>query len=77
MSRPGSETLSVASPVVLITFAAVCAVYSLATPGVNGPNDALPTDSDSVAGTVPPTPPSDQASAARLNGTSRTGPSSP
>src|SRR4051795_12072536 len=55
---PGSETLSAASPAVEMTFAVVCAVYVFSTPGVNGPNDAgLPSVSDSVAGTVPPTPP--------------------
>src|SRR3954468_15926770 len=55
---PGSETLSAASPAVEITFAGVVAVYSFATPGVKAPNVAgAPSDSESVAGTVPPTPP--------------------
>ena len=35
----GSETLSVASPAVEMTLAVVLAVYVLATPGVNAPND--------------------------------------
>ena len=34
---PGSETVSAASPAVLITVAVVAAVYSFATPGVNAP----------------------------------------
>src|SRR4051794_23693959 len=55
---PGSETLSVASPAVEVTVALVEAVYSLSAPGVNGPKLAgAPSVSDSVAGTVPPTPP--------------------
>src|SRR5689334_15190552 len=53
---PGSDTLSAAFPPVEVTFAVVLAVYSLPTPGVNAPNDAAgPSESDSVAGTVPPT----------------------
>src|SRR6185312_9186945 len=45
-----------AEPAVEMTFAVVLAVYSLSTPGVNAPNDAAgPSESDSVAGTVPPT----------------------
>ena len=53
-----SATDSVALPAVLITFAVVVASYSRAIPGVNGPNVAgVPSVSDSVAGTVPPTPP--------------------
>src|SRR5215813_10382815 len=53
---PGSLTESAALPAVEITFAVVDAVYSLSSPGVNAPNDAAgPKDSDSVAGTVPPT----------------------
>ena len=53
---PGSDTVSAASPAVLITFAVDDAVYSFATPGVNAPNVAgAPSVSDSVAGTVPPT----------------------
>ena len=48
---PGSETVSVASPAVLITFAVVDAVYSRAMPGVNVPNDAgAPSVRLSVAG---------------------------
>ena len=40
------------------TVAVVEAVYWRATPGVNAPNDAgAPSVSESVAGTVPPTPP--------------------
>src|SRR3954463_11360015 len=58
VSRPGSETLSVASLAVLITFAVVVAVYSRATPGVNAPKLAgAPSVSASVAGTVAPTLP--------------------
>src|SRR5690349_4538290 len=59
-SRPvafedASATLSVASPAVEMTLAEEVAVYVLATPGVNAPNaGALPSDSESVAGTVPP-----------------------
>src|SRR5689334_15590160 len=56
--RPGSETLSVASPAVEITLAVVDASYVRATPGTNGANDAgAPSVSASVAGTVPPTSP--------------------
>src|SRR4051812_46289866 len=59
---PGSETLSVASPAVEVTVAVVEAVYSLSAPGVNGPKLAgEPYVSESVAGTVPPTPPMAQA----------------
>src|SRR5437868_2715409 len=55
---PGSETLSVASPAVDVTVAVVPAVYSLSTPGVNAPKLAgAPRVSESVGGTVPPTPP--------------------
>src|SRR3954447_11650601 len=55
---PGSETPRAASPAVEITLAVVAAVYSRSTPGVNAPNDAgAPRVSESVAGTVPPTPP--------------------
>src|SRR4051794_5279001 len=58
VSRPGSETLSVASPAVLITFAVVVAVYSRATPGTNAPKLAgVPSVSESVAGTMPLTSP--------------------
>src|SRR4051812_24034964 len=54
----GSATLSVASPAVEMTLAVVLAVYVLATPGVKAPKAAgVPSDSDSVAGTVPPAPP--------------------
>src|SRR5687767_12745597 len=53
----GALTPSVASPAVDVTVALVDAVYSRSTPGVNAPNDAAPTDSESVAGTVPPTSP--------------------
>src|SRR6478609_10889636 len=55
---PGSDTVSAASPAVLITFAVDAVVYSFATPGVNAPKVAgAPSVSDSVAGTVPPTSP--------------------
>ena len=60
MARVGhaSDALSFAVPAVLMTFAVVDAVYSRATPGVNAPKDAAgPSVSDSVGGTVPPTPP--------------------
>src|SRR3954447_20314222 len=58
VSCPGSETLSVASPAVLITFAVVVAVYSRATPGTKAPKLAgAPSVSESVAGTVAPTSP--------------------
>ncbi len=57
--RPGSLTLSVASPALEVTVASLVAVYSRATPGWKGANVAGPlTASDSVAGTVPPTVPS-------------------
>jgi hypothetical protein len=53
---PGSETDSAALPAVEMTFAVVPAVYSLSTPGANAPKlAALPSESESVAGTVPPT----------------------
>src|SRR4051812_19767201 len=56
---PGSLTDSAASPAVEITVADVVAVYSVVAPGVNAPKDAAgPSVRDSVAGTVPPTPPS-------------------
>jgi hypothetical protein len=52
----GSATESVASPAVEITVAFVEAVYSFATPGVNGPKLAgAPSVNASVAGTEPPT----------------------
>src|SRR4051794_2448781 len=52
----GSATVRVASPAEEITVAVVEAVYSLATPGRNGPKAAgTPSVSDSVAGTEPPT----------------------
>src|SRR5262249_2532777 len=55
VSRRGSEALGAASAPVEITFAVVCAVSSLATPGVNAPNDGGdPSVSASVAGTGPP-----------------------
>src|SRR4051812_19472770 len=55
---PGSLTDSVASPAVEITLAVVDAVYSRSTPGWKAPKLAgAPSVSDSVAGTVPPTPP--------------------
>src|SRR5690606_33197051 len=51
----GSETVSVPSPAVEITFALVVAVYVCATPGMNGENCAgRPSDSASVAATSPP-----------------------
>src|SRR3954471_11461635 len=54
----GSATLSVASPAVETTLAVVADSYVLATPGVNGPNDAgAPIVRPSVAGTVPPASP--------------------
>src|SRR3954453_3645576 len=41
-----------------MTFAVVLAVYVLATPGVKAPKAAgTPSDSDRVAGTLPPAPP--------------------
>src|ERR1700742_3593023 len=53
---PAADAVSAASPAVLITFAVVCAVYVFSTPGVNAPKDGgVPSVSDSVAGTVPPT----------------------
>ena len=53
---PGSETLSVASPAVLMTLAVEVAVYSRSTPGTNAPKLAgVPSVRLSVAGTVPPT----------------------
>src|SRR4051794_20315839 len=60
-SRPvavelGSAAVSVASPAVETTVAVVVAEYSFARPGVNAPNAAgVPSVSDSVAGTDPPT----------------------
>src|SRR3954447_3031297 len=60
----GSEIDSVASPAVEITLAVVPAVYGLATPGVNGANDAgAPSESDRVAGTEPEAPPSASSAA--------------
>src|SRR3954447_1673208 len=54
----GSFTDSVASPAVEVTVEVIDASYSFAAPGVNAPRDAgAPSVSDSVAGTVPPTPP--------------------
>ena len=56
--RARSVTDSVASPAVEMTVAVVLASYVLSMPGVNAPNAAgAPSDSDSVAGTVPPTVP--------------------
>src|SRR3954471_21717862 len=58
VSTPGSLTVSAASPAVLMTFTVVVAVYSLSAPGMNGAKDpGVPSVSDSVAGTVPPTEP--------------------
>src|SRR3954447_7163570 len=55
-TEDGSATLSSASPAVEMTFAVVEAVYVLVTPGVNAPKlPGVPSVSDSVAGTVPPT----------------------
>src|SRR4051794_5688212 len=55
---PGSETVSAASPAVDVTVAVVEAVYSLSAPGLKAPKLACaPRVSESVAGTVPPTPP--------------------
>src|SRR3954471_6925703 len=54
--RRPPETESAASPAVEVTFAVVAAEYVRPTPGVKTPNDAgPPSESDSVAGTVPPT----------------------
>ena len=54
----GSATVRVASPAVEVTVAVVVAKESLATPGVNAPNDAAgPSVRLSVAGTEPPTSP--------------------
>src|SRR5919112_4057723 len=51
-----SATLSSASPAVEMTLAVVDAVYSRASPGVNGPNETGPPSvSERVAGTPPPT----------------------
>src|SRR3954453_7278281 len=81
VSTPGSDTLSVASPAVLMTLAVVFAVYSFATPGVNAPNVAgVPSVRLSVAGTLPPTPPGVSVWAytvASPYGTSRAGPTRP
>jgi hypothetical protein len=53
-SRPGSETLSVASPAVDVTVAVVEAVYVRVTPGSNAPKLAAgPSVSARVAGTTP------------------------
>src|SRR3954462_11160052 len=53
---PGSETPSAASPAVEMTVAVVAAVYSASRPGANAPKLAgAPSESESVAGTVPPT----------------------
>src|SRR3954470_17002128 len=54
----GSATLSVASPAVEMTLAVVSAAYVFATPGWNGPRaGSVPNESESVAGTLPPTLP--------------------
>ena len=54
----GSLTASAASPAVEVTLAVPWAMYSRATPGVNAPKlGTVPSVSDSVAGTVPPTVP--------------------
>ena len=54
--RPGSLTVSVASPAVLVTVAVVLALYSRAIPGTNAPNvGGDPSVNASVAGTAPPT----------------------
>src|SRR3712207_1937085 len=51
-----SLAVSVASPAVEITLAVVLAVYVRATPGTNAPKLAgVPSVSESVAGTLPPT----------------------
>src|SRR4051794_26197848 len=56
--RPGSLTVSVASPAVLITFALVPATYSRSTPGANAPKLAdAPSVRLSVGATLPPTEP--------------------
>jgi hypothetical protein len=53
----GSATVSAASAAVDVTVAIVDAVYSRATPGTKAPKLAgAPSVTDSVAGTVPPTP---------------------
>src|SRR6185436_474571 len=52
----GPDQLSAASPAVETTSAVVVVLYVLATPGVNGPNEAAPPRvSPRVAGTLPPT----------------------
>src|ERR1700754_1934246 len=62
----GSDTDSTPLPAVEITFAVVDAVYSKAIPGVKGPNEAgAPSDSASVAGTVPRTSPVASSAATR------------
>src|SRR3954452_18157954 len=54
----GSATVNVASPAVEMTVAVVEAGYAFPSPGVNAPNaGALPSTTDSVAGTVAPTSP--------------------
>ena len=61
------ETDSVAEPALEITFAVVVASYSRATPGANGANVAgPPSDTESVAGTEPPTVPSTCVAARNL-----------
>ena len=64
----GSATLSSASPAVEMTLAVVEASYVFVMPGVNAPNEAgVPSVSDSVAGTVPPTAPDVARPAATLS----------
>ena len=51
-----ADALSAASAAVEVTVAVVEARYSLATPGVKAPKETgAPSESDSVAGTSPPT----------------------
>src|SRR3954453_13142006 len=69
----GSVTDSAASPALEITVAVVLAVYVPFTPGMKAPSDgAVPSVSESVAGTVPLMPPlAARASLAAKNSTAR------
>src|SRR5689334_11225900 len=59
LARWTEDAVSVAFPAVETTAAVVAALYVVSTPGVNAPNVAGgPSVRASVAGTVPPTPPS-------------------
>src|SRR3954454_5910807 len=58
-TEDGSATLSNASPAVEVTVAGVDAKYVFVTPGVKAPNaPGAPRESESFAGTLPPTVPS-------------------